>query len=275
MRIIDGKSIAASIRARVKDEIAKLGITPGLGVILVGADPASHLYVGLKERACTEVGIHFEKRLFFATEPEEKILEAIREFNSRPDIHDILIQLPLPRGYDEDRVIGAMDPAKDVDGFHPANLALLKQKNPVILPGVSLGIVRLIESTGTMLAHRRAALIVNSEIFALPLRYLLEERGMTVETFLSPSFPADVKIGTLTADVIVIAVGNAGFLRSDMVKGGAVVIDVGTNKVDGKLVGDADFESFRNHDVWITPVPGGVGPMTVALLLDNMLNLAK
>ncbi|OGL79732.1 hypothetical protein A3F28_00100 [Candidatus Uhrbacteria bacterium RIFCSPHIGHO2_12_FULL_57_11] len=272
---IDGRSIAAGIRAQIKHDIARLGITPGLGVILAGADPASHLYVGLKEKACSEVGIKFEKALFFATEPEEKILEKIREFNGRPDIHGILIQLPLPRGYDEDRVIAEMNPAKDADGFHPANLELIKQKNPNVIPGVSLGIMRLIESTGTDLAGKKAALIVNSEIFALPLTYLLEKKGTMVEAFLAPRFPADVRRGTLETDIVVVAVGRAGFIRADMVKDGAIIVDVGTNRVEGKLAGDADFDSFRGRDIRITPVPGGVGPMTVAMLLHNVLELAK
>lgn len=272
---IDGRSIAAETRLRIKNEIIKLGIAPGLGVILVGSDQASHLYVGLKEKASREVGIHFEKFLYFDGEPEEKILTKIDELNSRPDIHGILIQFPLPRGYDENRVVSRMDPSKDVDGFHPANLERIKQKNPIIISGVALGILRLIESVESDLAGKRAVLLVNSQVFALPLVYLLESRGAQVEIFISPRFPAEIRAATLAADIIVVAVGRASFLRPEMVMDGAIVVDVGTNRVDGKLAGDADYESFRDKKVWITPVPGGVGPMTVAMLLENTLELAK
>ena len=206
---------------------------------------------------------------------EETIIAKIRDLNTRADIHGILVQLPLPHGYDEDRVVAAIDPAKDVDGFHPENLARIKEKKPIVIPGVAMGIVRLIEETKITLAGSRALLAVNSEIFALPLRYLLEERGARVETIVAPRSAEDIKASARTADVIVLAVGQPQFLRGEMVKGGAVVIDVGTNRMDGKLVGDADFESFLDRDVWITPVPGGVGPMTVAMLLRNVVEASS
>lgn len=260
MNIIDGKKLAAEIRARVHDEVARLPSKPGLAVILVGADPASHLYVELKERACAAANIHFEKFLFFATEPEEKIIDTIAALNVRPDIHAILVQLPLPSGYDEDRIIQAIRPDKDVDGFHPENLTRLGQKNQ-LAPGLSVGIIRLAEAPGIPLAGKKAAIFANSEIFARPLRFLCEQRGMTITDYAA------------TADLIITALGRPMWLTAAMTRDNAIIVDVGTTHINGRVAGDADFESFRNTNVWITPVPGGVGPMTVAMLLENTVAL--
>lgn len=262
MNIIDGKKLANEIRTRVKDEIARLGLTPGLAVILVGNDSASHLYVSLKERAASAVGIHFEKFLFSDDEPEEKILETICLLNKRPDVHAILVQLPLPPGFNEDRVIRAILPSKDADGFHPDNLMRLGKENQVA-PGLAAGIIRLAEAPRIPLAGKKAAIFANSEIFAQPLRHLCEERGMTVIS--------DAK----DADLIITALGRAGWLTAQMTRDDAIIVDVGTTHINGRVAGDADFESFKNTSVWITPVPGGVGPMTVAMLLENTLALAK
>ncbi len=270
MKIIDGKKLALEIRAELKEKITKLGLTPGLGVILVGDDPASHLYVRLKEKACEEAGIRFEKNIFSESAEPEEIISAIQQFNSRSDVHGILVQLPLPPKFDEDKIIKTIDPKKDVDGFHPKNLEVIKKGAPKIIPGVVLGIMKLIESTNAQLKNKKAVLLVNSETFAVPLQYLLEQKKIKIDIILNP------KPSTLYPhNIIIIALGRPKFLTSDMVHDGAIIIDVGTTKVDGKLFGDADFESFRNRDVFITPVPGGVGPMTVAMLLQNVYNLAK
>lgn len=271
MRIIDGKKLALQIRQEIKKEISELGITPGLAVILVGADPASHLYVGLKEKAAAEIGIHFEKFLFFATEPEEKIIAKINELNARPDIHGILVQLPLPQGYDENKIVAAIDPKKDADGFHPENIKKLLAGEAEITPPVISGILKLIESTGIELINKKIAILANSEILAKPLAKILE--GNEVKTIIAPK--------TLTtqiadADIVITALGRAKIITADAIKSGAILIDVGTTRQeDGTTVGDIDFDSVAEKAGWTTPVPGGVGPMTVAELLQNVLNLTK
>lgn len=282
-QIIDGKSLAARIRGEIKKEIAELGIVPGLAVILVGADPASHLYVGLKEKAAAEVGIHFEKYLFFATEPEEKIIAKIQELNARPDIHGIIVQLPLPGGYDENKIIAAIDPKKDADGFHPENIAKLLsgdkttplsppwKEGELIVPPVISGILKLIESTGAELKNKKIAILANSEILAKPLEKILE--GNEVATIIAPE-----KLTTeiSDADIVITALGRPKFITAEAIKPGAILIDVGTTRLDdGTTVGDVDSASLAEKAGWITPVPGGVGPMTVAELLQNVLRLAK
>lgn len=271
MNIIDGKKIAAEIRAEIKKEITELGIIPGVAVILVGADPASHLYVVLKEKAAAEVGIHFEKYLFFATEPEEKIIGKIQELNARPDIHGILVQLPLPSGYDENKIVASIDPKKDADGFHPENIKKLLSGEPEIIPPVISGILKLIESTGTGLVNKKIAILANSEILAKPLEKILSDND--VQTIIAPE--------TLTteitdSDIVITALGRPKIITADAIKSDAILIDVGTTRLeDGKTVGDVDLESVKEKAGWITPVPGGVGPMTVAMLLKTVLDLAK
>lgn len=270
MKPIDGKTLAKQIREDLKEKISKLGTVPGLGVILAGNDPASHLYVRLKETACREAGIIFEKFLFEESAEEKDVLKKIKELNDRADINGILVQLPLPSGFDENKVISAIAPEKDVDGFHYKNLEAIKNGTPKIIPGVALGIMKLIESTNISFTGKKAALLVNSEIFALPIKHLLEQSGVKVDIKLNPQSSA-----LNSYDIIVIALGRPNFLKADMVKDDAVIIDIGTTKVDGKLCGDVDFEPFKNRDVFITPVPGGVGPMTVAMLLQNVYRLAS
>lgn len=270
-KIIDGKKIAAEIRAKIKNEITKLGISPGLAVILVGADPASHLYVSLKEKAAAEVGIHFEKYLFFAGEPEEKIIAKIQELNSRPDIHGIIVQLPLPSGYNENKIIAAIDPGKDADGFHPENIEKLLAGEPEIIPPIILGILRLIEPTGAELRNKKIAILANSEILAKPLEKILE--GNEIKTIITPETLTD-KISDV--DIVISALGRPKIITGEMIKPGATLIDVGTTRLEGgATVGDVDFDSASQVAGWITPVPGGVGPMTVAMLLRNVLDLAK
>lgn len=270
-QIIDGKLLADKIRAEVKQRIANMVTRPGLAVILVGQDPASHTYVGIKEKACAEVGINSEKYLYFATEPEAKIIEKIKELNQRDDINGILVQLPLPK-MNEDKVIAAIDPKKDVDGFHPDNIAKLDHDEPALVSPVALGVMKMIESTGRPLAGLKATLVA-SDIFAHPIVHQLE--AQEVETRIASADDADLTDKTKTADILITAVGRPGLISPDMVKPGAIVIDIGTTKVDGKLRGDVQFETVEPIAGWITPVPGGVGPMTVAYLMVNVLKSSQ
>ena len=274
MKLIDGKKLAEAIRREVKEQIETQGLRPGLAVILGGDDPASHLYVGLKERSCREVGIRFEKFIFPAGVPEETVIETIEAVNGRSDIHGILVQLPLPEGLDENRVVRAIDPRKDVDGFHPENLRLLRTGNPRLVPGVARGIVALIEATGVPLAGKTAALLVNSATFAEPIVALLRARGADSTVILAKEV-AEKTTEMKNADILIVAIGQPKFIRGEMIKKGAVIIDIGTTRVGDRTVGDVDAESVATRAGWLSPVPGGVGPMTVAMLLKNVLEATK
>lgn len=271
-KTIDGKSVARAIAIRTKKECALLGFTPGLAAVLVGDDPASHLYVGLKEKACREAGVAFERLYLKADAPQSLIIRAIENLNRRPDVDAILIQLPLPAPLDADAVIRAMDPEKDADGFHPENVELLRDGAPRIVPGLAAGILALAKSTGEPLAGKNALVMANSRAFFAPLDVVLRSAGIR------PAYAApddkDVASKAREADLIVVAVGRPGFLTAGMVKPGAIVIDVGTNRVGGKTVGDAD-PAVREVAGHVTPVPGGVGPVTVAMLVANAVELAK
>ncbi|HTM68724.1 MAG TPA: bifunctional 5,10-methylenetetrahydrofolate dehydrogenase/5,10-methenyltetrahydrofolate cyclohydrolase [Candidatus Binatia bacterium] len=269
-KLIDGKKIAREITERAKRECADLGFKPGLGVVLVGDDPASHLYVSLKEKACREVGIAFERVFLAPDAPIALVLRAIENFNRRTEIDAILVQLPLPPHLDAGTVVAAMDPEKDVDGFHPDNVARLRNGAPTIVPGLAAGILALAKASGEPLAGKRALVVANSPEFYAPLEVTLRSAG------LEPSYakPDDAGGRTREADLVIVAVGIPGWLTGVMVKPGAIVIDVGTNKVDGKTVGDAD-ASVLEVAGHVTPVPGGVGPVTVAMLVKNAVALAK
>ncbi|MBI4122333.1 MAG: bifunctional 5,10-methylenetetrahydrofolate dehydrogenase/5,10-methenyltetrahydrofolate cyclohydrolase [Parcubacteria group bacterium] len=271
--IIDGRLLAEKIQEQVRQEIIQLGFAPGLAVFLIGDDEASKVYVRLKEKACKEVGIDFHKYLSTGQGGTDELLDAIRFINQDASVNAILVQLPLPEGFDTQTIIDAIDPAKDVDGFHPETLKRFLTGASNFLPGLSLGIIRLIESTQEPLQGKKAVILANSEIFSAPLVKLLTDRGLEVDVV-----PADDKnIDTRTAqgDVLIVAIGRPGFVGADMVKTGAIVIDVGTTKVDGQIFGDVDFESVSEKASHITPVPGGVGPVTVAMLLENTVKLAK
>lgn len=269
-QILDGRASAQRIRKKIKTRVSALPIRPGLAVILVGADPASHTYVSIKQEACEEVGIRFEKYLYFATEPEQTIIDKIHELNTRADVNGILVQLPLPT-QDADRVISAIDPNKDVDGFHPENLRRLKQGEPAIASAVALGVMKLVEMAERAEKAEKAerAVIVSSPLFAEPLIYLLKERGIqaTVVDSKDPELAQKME----RADVLIVAVGQPGLINGSMIKPGAIVIDVGTTKIDAKIFGDVDQASVKPVAGALTPVPGGVGPMTVAMLLSNVL----
>lgn len=277
MQLIDGRALASKIRAQVKHEIQRLGITPGLAVILVGDNPASHLYVSLKEKAAREVGIKFEKYVFGGGEPQSEILDKIQELNEREDIHGILVQVPLPSSYDENTVIGQIDPKKDVDGFHQVNLRAILNGKPRIIPAVALAIAALVDEATPNLSDKTATILANRTEFAAPIEYLLNQRGAEVHIILrAKEITPEIAAKLRTADVLVVARGHAGIIKGGMIKDGAIVIDAGTNKLsDGRVVGDVDYEAARNKPGFITPVPGGVGPMTVAMLLKNTLELAK
>ncbi len=274
MRIINGKKIAKAIRNNIKQEIKASGIRPGLAAILIGNDPASRLYISLKEKASAKAGIVFEKITFPRGISEKEILKKIEELNGREDIHGIIVQLPLPDPLNEDKVIPTIDPKKDADGFHPENIAsLLAGKEPFVFPGLPMGMIELIRSTGENIKARRALIIANSEIFLRPAAFLLEKEGATVET----AFPEDEGLSEKCrkADILVVCVGRPHFIKAEMIKDGSIVIDVGTNRSEGKVVGDVDPAGTEKMDGWLTPVPGGVGPMTVAMLLKNTLEAAK
>lgn len=266
--ILNGNVLANNIREKAAQRIAHLPHPPGLAVLLVGDNPASHLYVGLKEAAAKEVGIYIEKFLFPANVSTKKLVDHIKTLNERSDIHGILVQLPLPE-QNVDKVIGAIAHEKDVDGFHPENRKLLLANTPSLVPPVALAIMRMLQATRAPLAHKNAIIVGNSAIFAEPLIELMKEADIAA-TFVDGETPNIAAI-TRAADIIVVAVGEAGFLVPDMVKEGAIVIDVGTNKTDdGKVIGDASPE-LVGHAGFMSKVPGGVGPLTVAYLLFNVI----
>ncbi|RMH02983.1 MAG: bifunctional methylenetetrahydrofolate dehydrogenase/methenyltetrahydrofolate cyclohydrolase FolD [Planctomycetota bacterium] len=276
-RILDGKALAARIRAGIRDEVAA-GVAagrprPGLATVLVGDDPASHIYVRNKRRACEEVGFtnfHFE--LPAATERAE-LLARIAELNRDPAVHGILVQLPLPAAIDEQEVLLAVDPAKDADGFHPRNQGALLQGAAGLRPCTPRGVMALIDETGIELRGRRAVVVGRSNIVGKPVALMLLERHATVT--ICHSRTADLAAEVAAADVVVAAVGVAKLIQGDWIRPGAVVIDVGMNRDEaGRLCGDVDYAAAAERAGWITPVPGGVGPMTIAMLLRNTLDAA-
>lgn len=273
VQIIDGRKIASVIRGQLKEKIAQDGLTPGLAVVLVGADPASHLYVKLKEKACEEVRIKFAKYLFFYNASQAEIIKKIQELNGQEEIDGIVVQLPLPQGINQDEVILAIDPKKDVDGFHPANLKELLENKGEVVPVLVQSILRLIASTKVELAGKIIVVLAKSETFSIPLKYLLEKEGAIVLV----RKPSDDFIQEANkADFLITAVGQPQFIKAKMVKEGAVIIDAGINRTEeGKIVGDVDFEGVKDKAGFISPVPGGVGPVTVATLLENTYLAAK
>lgn len=271
---LNGLTLAETVRAKVKERIDMQGLDLGLAVILVGDDPASHLYVSLKKAACEEAGIRFDLNEYAANESEDVLLEKIRELNERADVTGILVQLPLP-SQNADLIIAAIDPNKDVDGFHPDNLARLEAGKNGIAPALELGIMKLIdhaivhEASPVKGSKVRTAAIVGSKLFARPMAHLLKERGISAAHL----FATDPNLAheTSQADVLIVALGKPGFITERFVKEGAIVIDVGTTRKGMKVLGDVDEASVWKKAAAVTPVPGGVGPMTVAMLLLNIL----
>jgi methylenetetrahydrofolate dehydrogenase (NADP+)/methenyltetrahydrofolate cyclohydrolase len=275
-RILDGKSLAAEIRADVRSRVASLsqrGITPGLAVMLAGDDPASRVYVRHKTLACEETGVRSRVLTYDATVAEGRLLEAVASLNADPAVHGILVQLPLPRHVDAARVLAAVSPAKDVDGFHAANLGALVAGTPGFVPCTPAGVMRLLQHARIPVQGRHAVVVGRSTIVGKPLALLLLQKDATV-TICHSKTSALEKV-TRGADILIAAVGRAKLVTGDMVKPGACVIDVGVNRnADGKLAGDVDFDAVKNVAGSITPVPGGVGPMTIAMLLENCLRAA-
>jgi methylenetetrahydrofolate dehydrogenase (NADP+)/methenyltetrahydrofolate cyclohydrolase len=275
-RILDGKALAAQVRAGVKAKVAAMaqrGTTPGLAVILAGDDPASKVYVRNKTRACEEVGVRSQQIDYPASVTQEELMGRIRKLNADPAVHGILVQLPLPKHIDSARVLAAVAPQKDVDGFHAENMGALLAGAPGLVPCTPAGVMRLLESADIPLAGRRAVVVGRSNIVGKPLALLLLQRDATVT--ICHSKTRDLEKIAREADILVAAIGRAKLLGAAMVKPGACVIDVGMNRLpDGSLAGDVDFAAVQDVAGWITPVPGGVGPMTIAMLLENCLRAA-
>lgn len=273
-QIIDGKLQAAIVRQSVADEIRENGIKAGLAVVIVGNNPASRIYVNNKKKACADCGIEsFEYAL-----PEEttqaELLALVDKLNNDDTIDGILVQLPLPKQIDETAIINAINPEKDVDAFHPVNVGKIMTGDYSFLPCTPAGVMELIASTGTEIAGKNCVVIGRSNIVGKPMAMLLLHKSGTVT--ICHSKTKNLKEETLRADILVAAVGVAKLVKADMVKDGAVVIDVGMNRdEEGKLCGDVDFESVQKKASYITPVPGGVGPMTIAMLMKNTLTAAK
>jgi methylenetetrahydrofolate dehydrogenase (NADP+)/methenyltetrahydrofolate cyclohydrolase len=275
-KILDGKSLAAQVRAEVKEGVARLaqrGIRPGLAVILAGDDPASKVYVRHKVLACEETGIRSERHEFPANVSETALLEKVAALNADPAVHGILVQLPLPGAVNASRVLEAVAPEKDVDGFHAENMGALLAGAPRMVPCTPAGVMRLLEHARIPLAGRRAVVIGRSNIVGKPLALLLLQKDATVT--ICHSKTKQLEMIARQADILVAAIGRAKFVTAQMIKPGACVVDVGVNRLaDGSLAGDVDFAAVKDIAGWITPVPGGVGPMTIAMLLENCLRAA-
>ncbi len=276
-QLIDGNALSRQLRTQVSERVAALkarGLIPGLAVILVGDNPASQVYVRNKVKACEDTGMHSVLERYDAAMTEAELLARVEALNQDPSIHGILVQLPLPRHIDAHKVIEAISPAKDVDGFHVASAGALMVGQPGFWPCTPYGCMKMLESIGYELRGKHAVVIGRSNIVGKPMAIMLLQQDATVT--ICHSRTPDLKAQTLQADVIVAAVGRRKVLTADMVKPGAVVIDVGMNRDDeGKLCGDVDFDGVREVAGWITPVPGGVGPMTITMLMVNTLESAE
>ncbi len=280
-QILDGNALAQKLRAGFKqeaDQLAAQGIRPGLAVILVGEDPASQVYVRNKVNACAQAGFHSEKHSYPADVEAATVFAKIAELNADPAIHGILVQLPLPKHFDADAVLEAIAPEKDVDGFRAENVGALMQGKPCFIPCTPYGAMKFFEDAGITLRGKEAVIVGRSNIVGKPMAMLLMHAGATVT--ICHSQTQDLKAHCRRADILVAAIGKPKMITGDMVKPGAVVIDVGINRLPdgpdaGKLCGDVDFDSAKEVASYITPVPGGVGPMTITMLLANTLESAQ
>lgn len=275
-RIIDGKVISAAVKSRVKAEVEELkskGITTGLAVIIVGNDPASKVYVANKKKACEALGIISEEYAMPENTTEQELLNLIDELNHKKSINGILCQLPLPKHLDEKLIINSISYEKDVDAFHPVNVGRIMIGDYDFVPCTPAGIMEMLDYEGIEVSGKNCVVIGRSNIVGKPMGMLLLHKNGTVT--ICHSRTQNLKEICKNADILVAAVGKAKFVTADMVKDGAVVIDVGMNRVDGKLCGDVDYESVKDKASAITPVPGGVGPMTIAMLMQNTLTAAK
>ncbi|MDX3960074.1 bifunctional methylenetetrahydrofolate dehydrogenase/methenyltetrahydrofolate cyclohydrolase FolD [Aliarcobacter skirrowii] len=278
MILLDGKTLSAKIKEEVKEEVSSIvkekNITPGLAVILVGNDAASATYVASKAKACKDAGIYSVVHEMPESITQEELLETINMMNNNPKLDGILVQLPLPKHIDTTTVLEAINPLKDVDGFHPYNVGRMVSNLDSFLPATPFGVMRMFEEHNIEVSGKDVVVIGSSDIVGKPMASLLINKKATVTVCNSRT--KDLKAHTSKADIVIIAVGVPYLLKEDMVKDGAVVIDVGINRLDtGKLVGDADFEGLKNKCSFLTPVPGGVGPMTIAMLLKNTIKASK
>ena len=277
--IIDGKVISTAVRKRVTEETsaftAQTGVIPHLAAVLVGDDPASQVYVRNKERACAKCGLKSTLHRLPAETTQQQLFDLVTQLNADPSVHGILVQLPLPKHLDSIAILDAILPGKDVDGFHPENVGLMLQGRPRFLPCTPHGVMQMLEHENIETAGKHAVIIGRSDIVGKPMAALLIQRGADATVTICHSRTTDIAAVTRQADILVAAVGIPEFVKGNMVKPGAVVIDVGINRVDDKLVGDVDYAAVSETASAITPVPGGVGPMTIATLLQNTLKAAR
>ena len=278
-RLIDGKAISAAVREEVKTRAAEFsaqsGVTPHLAAVLVGDDPASAVYVRNKERACEKCGLKSTLHRLPAETTQAELADLVDQLNSDATVHGILVQLPLPDHLDSTPILDSILPAKDVDGFHAENVGLMLQGRPRFLPCTPHGVMKMLEYEGIETTGKHAVIIGRSDIVGKPMAGLLVQRGADATVTICHSRTADIAAITRQADILIAAVGIPEFVKADMVKPGAVVIDVGINRVNDKLVGDVEFSPIAEIVSAITPVPGGVGPMTIAMLLQNTLEAAR
>ena len=286
-QIIDGKQVAADMREELKAEVAKLkpkGIVPGLGVILVGEDPASQSYVTAKERACENIGLYSDDNRLSADASQEELMALVEKMNKDPKINGILVQLPLPKGLNEAEVLLAIDPAKDVDGFHPVNVGKMVVGEKAFLPCTPHGVIQLLKRSGVTIEGAEVVIVGRSNIVGKPLANMLIQKKPNANATVTVCHTRtkDLTYHTKRADIVIAAAGRPNTVTADMVKEGVVVIDVGVNRVEDatkkkgyRLVGDVDFEAVKEKASFITPVPGGVGPMTITMLLYNTVESAK
>jgi len=286
-RLISGNEVSASIYNELKGRIASLrskGIIPGLAVVLVGEDPASQVYVRMKGKKCEELGMHSVTIVLPADTSEADLLRKVEELNNDPKIHGFLVQLPLPKHIDEDRVIDAIDPRKDVDGFHPHNVGKMLIGDPLFLPATPAGVQQMLTRSDIETSGKHIVIVGRSNIVGKPMAAMLVQKGNGADSTVTivHSRTKDLAEHTKRADILIVAIGKAKFITEDMVKEGAVVIDVGTNRIDdpasekgSRLVGDVDFDNVKEKTSAITPVPGGVGPMTICMLMANAVTAAE
>ena len=272
-RLIDGRALAASLEAKLIERTKKLKQEPGLAIILVGNDPASEIYIKVKKQACERVGVRFELHRFYSNTLEDEICKRIATLNERPDVHGIVVQLPLPRHLDDDRIVASVSWPTDVDGFHPFRVKSLLGGKPIEPPSLVRSILLLIKQTRTALRHRHVAILANGEEFTSTLSFILKKNGARPNVIRTGE---EYRPATKRSDIIIVAYGDPGLIKGHDIKQGSVLIDVGINRMnDGGIQGDVDRESVEGIAAWLTPVPGGVGPVTVATLLESTILAAE
>ena len=280
-KIIDGNKLSEAMRVEITQQVEQLraesGVTPGLAAVLVGDDPASQIYVRNKRRACEKAGIHSTLHNLDATTSQTNLLELVARLNEDLSVHGILVQLPLPKQIDEEAIVDAVDPEKDIDGFGPENLGLLAAGRPRFLPCTPAGVQQMLIRSGIQVEGSHVVIVGRSSIVGKPLSLILMQKaaGANATVTVCHSRTRDIAAVTRQADIVVVAIGQARFLKADMIRSGTVVIDVGINRVAGSLVGDVDFDPVSQVAAAISPVPGGVGPMTITMLLQNTLQAAR